>query len=161
MYKKIFYPPDNISVRDIGRKSIFLGGSIDMGKAKNWQPEMEIFFTHIMNFTVFNPRRLDWDNTIEQRYHDARFFQQVAWELNALEKADYILIFFDGKSSSPISLLELGLYVDSGKLFVVCEEDFYRFGNIEVVCAIKNIPLFKNLDDFTNSFEFNYKHGVQ
>jgi hypothetical protein len=40
---------------------------------------------------------------------NANFSQQVRWELNALDKADYIIMYLDPNTISPISLLELGL----------------------------------------------------
>jgi len=54
----------------------------------------------------------------------------------------------DPATQSPISLLELGLYANSGKLTVICPDGFYRKGNVEVVCALYDIPLFNNINEF-------------
>jgi hypothetical protein len=40
--KSIFRSPEDISTRDKSYKSIFLAGSIEMGKAIDWQKECEI-----------------------------------------------------------------------------------------------------------------------
>jgi len=74
----------------------------------------------------------------------------VNWELDALEKADYIIMFLEKNSKSPISLLELGLFADSGKLLVCCEEGFWRKGNVDIVCQRKGIKMFENLERIIN-----------
>jgi hypothetical protein len=37
----IYKPPMNIAKRDRERKSVFLAGSIEMGKAEDWQKKLE------------------------------------------------------------------------------------------------------------------------
>jgi len=51
-----------------------------------------------------------------------------------MECADKILMYFDPKTKSPISLLELGLFANSNKLIVVCPKGFWRKGNVDIVC---------------------------
>ena len=50
----------NISKRDMDKNHVFLAGSIEMGKAEDWQSEMTKFFNEL-DWGVFNPRRDDWD----------------------------------------------------------------------------------------------------
>jgi hypothetical protein len=50
-------------------------------------------------------------------------------------------------SQSPITLLELGLKADSGKLMVICPDEFWRSGNVQIVCNKFNIPLFKSIEE--------------
>ena len=52
----IYKPPMNISKRDMSIQYVFLAGSIEMGKATDWQSEMTEFFIK-EGFGVFNPRR--------------------------------------------------------------------------------------------------------
>ena len=59
-------------------------------------------------------------------------------------------------SKSPITLLEFGMFAKSGKLIVCCPKEFYRYGNIQVVCYKYNIPLFDDIDDLLNDFTKNY-----
>jgi hypothetical protein len=141
----IFKAPENISKRDFHFKSVFLAGSIEMGKAIDWQTEMSDFF-HKKNWNIFNPRRDDWDSSWEQNYLNPQFSQQVNWELHALDVADLIIMYFDPSTKSPISLLELGLYANSGKLRVVCPDDFWRKGNVEIVCNKYDIPFYDTLE---------------
>jgi len=83
---------------------------------------------------IFNPRRDDWDKSWKQSPDNKKFRKQVEWELKAMECADKILMYFDPKTKSPISLLELGLFANSNKLIVVCPKGFWRKGNVDIVC---------------------------
>ena len=140
----LYKPPANIALRDRKRKSVFLAGSIEMGKAVDWQTEIGEYF-HTKGWDVLNPRRDDWDAFWEQKFENAQFYQQVNWELNALEHADLIVMYFAPDTKSPISLLEMGLFARSGKLMVVCPDGFWRKGNVEIVCNYYNIPFYNNI----------------
>ena len=83
---------------------------------------------------VYNPRRDDWDSSWEQTIDNPNFVEQVMWELTALKRSDYIIMYFDPDTKSPISLLELGIYAHSNKLIVVCPDGFWRKGNVDIVC---------------------------
>lgn len=150
MKAEVFTPPYNISHRNRKKPSIFLGGTIDMGNSVDWQQDTIQQITRVrpLVYNIFNPRRKDWDSSWEQKFENPQFYQQVNWELNALEQADIILIYFKAGSQSPISLLELGLYARSGKLSVVCEEGFWRKGNVDIVCDRYAIPMFESIKDW-------------
>ena len=117
-----------------------------MGKAEDWQAELGEWLVN-KNYNVFNPRRKDWDSSWSQTYENAQFSQQVKWELNSLDKSDWIIMYLDPQTKSPISLLELGLFAHSKKLLVVCPDGFWRKGNVEVVCSLYDIPLFNSIDE--------------
>ena len=124
---------------------IFLAGSIEMGAAEEWQKEVIKELEGIPEGIVLNPRRDNWDASWEQAIENDNFRTQVQWELTALDKCDYILMYLSPNTTSPISLLELGLYAESGKLIVCCPDGFERKGNVEIVCGTYNIPLYDNL----------------
>lgn len=130
-----------------GAPSVFLAGSIDMGKAENWQERVTAALLH-MPVTIFNPRRDDWDATWVQDISNPQFRQQVNWELNRLDEADLIAMYFDPNGPAPISLLELGAYADSEKMIVCCPAGYWRRGNVQIVCARYGIELFDSIDDF-------------
>lgn len=48
---------------------------------------------------------------------------------------------------SPITLLELGLFAKSGKLYVVCTEGFYRYDNVRITCAKYGVPVYASLTE--------------
>ena len=152
----IYYPPQNIALRNRSKKSIFLAGSIGdndpaTNTCDNWQESLAEWLL-IKNYNVFNPRRTDWDSNWIQSYENPQFSQQVKWELNSLDKSDIIIMYLDPSTKSPISLLELGLHANSKKLYVICPVEFYRRGNVEMVCSLYDIPLFNLIDDFKNIF---------
>jgi hypothetical protein len=143
--KTIYRAPDSIDAINQDILSVFLAGSIEMDKAVDWQKKCEEVLS--AKYIIFNPRRNEWNSDWEQSITNAKFKEQVDWELNALEKADIIIMFFANNTKSPISLLEFGLYAQSNKMKVVVEEDFWRKGNIDVVCEKYNIQQYESLEE--------------
>lgn len=139
----IVYKPPRVPHFD-ERASLFLAGTIDNGNSADWQAEVE---SELKSFDilVLNPRRDDWDATWEQSIANPKFKEQVDWELDGLDQATHILMYFASGSKSPITLLELGLMANSGKLIVCCKKDFWRRGNVEVICERHDILLFDEL----------------
>jgi hypothetical protein len=121
-----------------GQSSVFLAGSIEMDKAEKWQDKVTEALKD-MNVLVLNPRRDNWDASLEQNKDNVQFREQVEWELNALEECDVIVMYFDPNTKSPISLLELGIHSESNKLVVFCPEGFWRKGNVDIVCEYYGI----------------------
>lgn len=118
-------PTDHRAVR------VFLGGSIDMGKAPDWQRDV-ISALADENAVVLNPRRPDWNPAWRPVADDANFRTQVEWELTALESADVIVLFLAAGSQSPISLLEFGLHAREGRLVVYCQDGYWLKGNVDI-----------------------------
>ncbi len=150
---KVIYPVNEIEKKGI---KIFLAGTIEMGNSEDWQQKVVNDFQDFCKekeVVIFNPRRFDWDASWEQSIENKQFSDQVNWELNALEVSDFIIMFFDKKSKSPISMLELGLFADSNKMLVCCEDGFWRKGNIDIVCKRKGIPTFENLEDLIKALK--------
>lgn len=126
--------------------SVFLAGSIEMGKAVQWQECMAAFLS-TLPITVNNPRRGHWDPDATQEAKNEAFRHQVEWELSALEEADVICFFFDVKTKSPVTLLELGLWARSGKVVVCCGKQFWRAGNVQLVCKHYGILLVETFEE--------------
>jgi len=126
--------------------SVFLAGSIEMGKAEDWQVRIE---NELADFkvTMYNPRRDDWDSSWEQKATNPQFNYQVNWEMNRLNHASIIFMYFSPDTKSPISLLELGLHADRTDMIVCCPEGFWRKGNVEIVCHRHGIPLHNTMED--------------
>lgn len=129
--------------------SIFLAGTIDNGESSNWQLEFiqRFTFTGFNHIDFYNPRRTEWINNMKPTFDNSTFFQQVNWELDAMNKADIIIMNFLPNSKSPVSMLELGLYAKSGKLIVCCPDEFWRQGNVQIVCNNYNIPFYKTITE--------------
>ncbi len=134
----------NSIAKEPSQKYLFLAGSIEMGEAEDWQAEV-IKTLKNTDWVILSPRRDNWDSSWEQSITNPKFKEQVEWELNGLDAADVVLMYFSPTTKAPISLLELGLSVKTKKMIVVCPDGFWRKGNVEVVCGKYNIPLFDSL----------------
>jgi|ERR1035437_188115 hypothetical protein len=134
---KVIKAPNPVSWNN-PRKMVFLAGSIEMGKAVDWQTQVTNALAD-MDVTVLNPRRDDWDSSWKQEANNPQFAEQVNWELDALQISEVIAMYFDPATMSPISLLELGLHSGNRNLIVCCPEGFWRKGNVDIVCKRNSI----------------------
>jgi hypothetical protein len=144
-------PPNNPILSGIYRPSIFLAGSIEQDKAERWQADMVERFNDHNHLIIYNPRRDDWDPNLPQEQFHTVFDEQVMWELDKLEKATVIPMYFQPGTLSPITLLELGLFADSGKLIVCCPEGYWRKGNVDIVCREWNIETVDTKDELVEA----------
>lgn len=128
--------------------TIFLAGSIEMGSAEDWQTKIANALER-WNVTLLNPRRDDWDSSWEQKKENLQFNEQVTWELQHMEIADVVIFYFDPRTKSPITLMEVGLNAKdkSDQCIVCCPEGFWRKGNIDVVCERYGIRQVDTLED--------------
>lgn len=131
---------------------IFLGGSIEMGKAIDWQSQI-IETLKDEPIIFLNPRRTDWDSSWEQKITNPQFFEQVTWELKSLEQSDFIIMFIDPATTSPITLMEIGLHARSGKMVVCCPEGFYRKGNVDIVGHVYGYPIVETLEEIITAIK--------
>ena len=157
MPAKVIKAPEPLPMRKrngVVPKSIFLAGSIEMGKAVDWQQLVTDTCKDYVEY-IFNPRRDDWDSSWTKSIKNDQFNTQVSWELTAQDMAEMIFMYFAPETKSPISLLELGLYASSGKMIVCCPFEFWRRGNVEMVCDRYGIPLFSTMDDALKGLSFN------
>ena len=145
--------PNNPALSGVLRKSIFLAGSIEQDKAERWQQSFVEYFKDANHLIVYNPRRDDWDPNMPQHEAFHAFDEQVMWELDKLEKATVIPMYFQPGTKSPITLLELGLFADSGKLIVCCPEGYWRKGNVDIICREYNIEYVDTLDELMKATE--------
>lgn len=127
-------------------KNIFLAGSIDMGAAVDWQTRVSEAVEGL-NVNIFNPRRGDWDSSWDQSIENEKFYQQVSWELEHLESADLIVVYFDPSGAAPITLLELGLFSKESPMIVCCPEGYWRKGNVDIVCERYGVNQVNNIEE--------------
>jgi hypothetical protein len=119
-----------------------------MNAAEDWQSEVEMTLGDLP-VSFFNPRRDNWNSSWKQTLDDKNFVEQVEWELERLEECETILMYFDPKTKSPISLLEFGLYAKSNpeKLIVACPEGFWRKGNLQVTGRKYGVKIYDTLEE--------------
>ncbi|WP_394749022.1 nucleoside 2-deoxyribosyltransferase domain-containing protein [Spongiimicrobium salis] len=140
----VITPPEKFEIHN--QYSVFLAGSIESDTAEPWQ-NLVIEALVDMDVMVLNPRRASWDSNWKQDINNPKFKEQVSWELKALEEVQRIVMYFDPSTKSPISLLELGLFAQSGKMLVCCPEGFWRKGNVDIVCERYHIRQVQSLQD--------------
>ncbi|PZQ57428.1 MAG: hypothetical protein DI555_00360 [Novosphingobium pentaromativorans] len=128
------------------RPRVFLGGSIDMGSAPDWQKQV-IEALHSEDVVLLNPRRADWNPAWKPQANEPEFRRQVEWELAALDSADVIVLYLAPGSQSPVSLLELGLHARSGKVVLLCPPGFWRKGNVDITGERYGVKQVRSLDE--------------
>jgi len=147
---KTIKAPDDITDAKIDSTTVFLAGSIEMGKAEDWQSKTEKSLSDYTDeqLTIYNPRRDDFNAETEQSINDSYFSEQVNWELDTQEASHYIFMYFHPDTKAPITLLELGLFADQiCKVIICCPDGFWRQGNVEIVCDRFDIPFFRDYDE--------------
>lgn len=130
----------SLHLKEKGAKYIFLAGSMDTSVKNNWRDDVVHVLGEVYNFYDPTNNNHDMLNDIEMREH-------IKWELDALNMSDKILLNFLPDAQSPISLVELGLYVSSNKLIVICPKEFHQSRYVRVLCKQYNTPLFNKMDD--------------
>ena len=66
-------------------------------------------------------------------------------------------MYFDKETQSPISLLELGLFARSKKMFVCCPEGFWRNGNVDIVCKKYGVAQVDSIEGLIKKFKHYIK----
>ena len=138
-------PPSPIDNKK-NKPIVFFAGSINGGNCFDWQNKLSKTLSDY-DIIILNPRRSEWHEEWIQSINNPNFKQQVTWEMDGLEIADIIVMYFDASTKSPISLFELGLHAKDNKLLVCCPDGFWRKGNVEVACDRFKIPLFNSFDE--------------
>ena len=127
--------------------SIFLGGSIEMGQAEDWQTTFGNKCLKL-GYTVLNPRRKEWDASWEQTLDNPMFVEQLEWEYKAQFISDTLLYYFHPNTKAPITLMELGHFVHYNKeIIVVCPKEYWRSGNVRFLCNKFGIDVHNSIDD--------------
>ncbi len=135
--------------------SVFLAGAIDMGAAVDWQASVIEQLQAVDGLLIFNPRR--------DAFTAETLDEQILWELEALEAADTVFMWFPLNAKAPVAMLETGLFMRTGKLLIGAELGFYRRRNLELTCASYGVHLYDDLYEmvgyFTSSNEGEQQKG--
>lgn len=160
---KLIEAPQAIPMEDMSKnkKMIFLGGSIEMGKAEDWQKVFAESFSDDENIVILNPRRRDWDASWAQDpTPGTKFHEQVSWELLSQELSDIIVYNFLPDTTSPITLLELGLFAQHwGNVVVCCPKEYFRYGNVKIVCDRNDVPCVSTMAELVKLVKEKIKEG--
>lgn len=137
--------------------NIFLAGSIEQGKAEQWQSKIvdaikKMPAKQIKHVRIFNPRRDQWDSSWENTIENKEFVDQVEWELEHIERSHLVVFYLQPETMSPISLYELGLVSKDSfnvkkSVFVCCPKGFHRKGNVDIITSYFDMEEAASLDD--------------
>jgi hypothetical protein len=140
---KVIKAPDDWS--ESPGPHVFAGGSIGMGLADDWQSAFADLLVDVPG-TLVNPRREHWDSSWPNIPTCEPLKEQILWELEARESCDLLVFYFDPLTKSPITLLELGLSAEIGKVLVCCPPSFWRYANVAITCDYYSIPMAPDLE---------------
>ena len=122
-------PQKKIFKLDYTRHRVYLAGST---KGINWQ---HTFIQKLsgLDVDVFNPRT---------NLTDGLF----GWEIDHLNVATVIALYFDPKDPSPSGLLTLGMFAKTDRLIVCCPNTFHKKGDVDIICEREDIHTVETLD---------------
>ena len=147
---------------DTRPKKLFLSGRISPSSSgpQTWQDELTARLQHLP-LMILNPLRRDWDSSWEADISFPPFVEQVNWELDGLEAADIVVVYFSPTSDSPITLLEFGITVaeKAEKVICWCPEQYSKRGNVEIVCGRRGVRVLESIDEVVD--EVNRRVGSQ
>jgi hypothetical protein len=123
------------------RPSVFLARSIEMDDISDFNSTLSR-----LPITILDPCRDDWDCSWRNIY-DPKFIEQTEWEIQQLEKADVIILFFHPGTMDGSKLLELGLYAKDRKTVVFCPNGYSMKAYLQIICRKYNIPLLETRDE--------------
>lgn len=106
-------------------KKIFLAGGIT--NCHNWQREMVKNIARLTSedLILINPRYEDYS------YTENKERLQVIWEARHMDMADAIVYWFTPPTLNPITLFELGRFIESDKkLFIGIDEGYEKRNNV-------------------------------
>lgn len=93
------------------RNSLFVAGGIS--GCPDWQKEY-VEMLRPLDIAVFNPRRSNWKGLDPSETE-----RQIMWEHSHLAKANVISFWFCAETLNPITLYELGFWMNSDKPIVI------------------------------------------
>lgn len=121
-------PHKKIYKLDYTRHRVYLAGST---KGDNWQRRFVKEMSDL-DVDVFNPR-----SVVDGQY---------GWEVDHLNIATVIALYFDPSDPSPSGLLTLGMYAKTDRLIVCCPKTFYKKDDVDIICEREDIHTVETLD---------------
>ena len=114
---------------DYTRHRVYLAGSTN---GYDWQQHF-INEMKDLRVDVFNPRCEVEDGL-------------YGWELDHLSIANVIALYFDPQDRSPNGLITLGMFAKTDRLIVCCPEEFYKKGDVDIICEREGVHHVETLD---------------
>lgn len=113
----------------------------------SWRATLTSALAHLP-VTILDPVNKNWDGSWKESASFQPFKTQVEWELEGLERADIVVVYFGKQEKAPITMMELGLSIGRQKRVIVgCEDGFYKKGNIDIVCQRANVDVLSGVEE--------------
>ena len=123
---------------------IFLAGAIDKN-SPTWR-EKVISECSELDVTFINPRNDNYSPEILEK--------QTVWELEMQRAANLIVFYFPEGYESPLSLVELGLAMNTPKHMVLgVETGFYKVRYLETLAGFYARPIYYSLDKVISAIQ--------
>lgn len=120
---------------------LFIAGGIS--GCPDWQQQL-VQMLNECPCAIFNPRRDNFDTT-----NPAMAYDQIIWEEHHLELANHLSFWFPAETLCPITLFELGKYVNtSQRLFIGMDRNYKRRFDVET-----QVKIVRGEFDFVYSLE--------
>jgi len=123
---------------------VALAGHYSNGSTPDWRAEVTAHLEPLKG-TILDPRperNSYWNPTMGSD----EFKEQFTWELNALDRADVTAFYFLPGSKSPITLLQLGLFVRRS-LIVCCPKGFQNRGHVDHIVERYGLTRVEDLNE--------------
>ena len=124
---------------------VFLSGPFDATPV-TWQRAMTAALSYL-DVTILNPQRLDWSSEWKEDPSFKPWVDQAKWELDGLEAADVIAIYFAPRMPQARILIELGLWARSSKCVVGCSEGYPQKADVRVICEKYGIDYVASVEE--------------
>lgn len=133
---RVITAPEKFVRTNPGISSVFLAGGIS--NCPDWQSDLishvKFGFSDKEHLFLFNPRRPEFD--LSKRGEAAR---QMTWEHEHLEHAGTILFWFPKETLCPITLFELGNYLEKNKHIIIgCDPHYKRKEDVAYQTYLRN-----------------------
>lgn len=138
---RVITAPNPLALASLAEQSVFLAGST----ASDWRGRLASRLADT-DLVLLDPVRPDWGAGWGSDYAEPGFAAQVDWELDAQARADAVVVHFEPGSRAPVSLMELGLWAQSGKALACCPPGYWARGHVQAVCARFGVPLVDSLE---------------
>lgn len=144
----LFYPKSG--------PTIFLAGTIHL---TDWRTTLIHYIEDKWtedDVTIYNPKRN------EEFIPEEMENEQSVWTISTLNMCDYILMHLVGEHGSPISTLELGLFMNHPNLYLSMSSAYSREEVIRIHCGYYSMTnIYETPLDSINAIKKHYQRKVQ
>lgn len=148
---QIVRPSDDLSKLDRNKQIIFLAG----GMKKPWREELVDKVKEMNLDVIILDPTTDWKEMGEETVENEKYVEQTNWEHDGLQRADIHIFHFDDTSLSPITLFELGMFVDRDSI-IYLEEDYEKKSYVDYIALRFGVPIVKSLKELAGLLSIRF-----